>query len=113
MTSVIETGLNTTDNATVDVVTINNTTSTTLIAANPLRLDLTIDNGDNIMNMWVKLQAASVDDNKEWFFVLKGKPWIMSEHLKNAIFTGEVSGILNMGGTIDVQVIETTRDPLS
>ena len=88
------------------VVAANSSTSTTLSVANELRLDLTVDNGDNNQDIWVKLQTAATDNSKEWYLVERGTRWVMSQVLSEFIYLGEISGIFQSGGSNDVQVIE-------
>lgn len=95
MTRLIGSNRNTNDEATVSSgVTLNPTTSTTIAPANPDRMAFFVDNGDSNNKSWVKLQPASVDDEKKGIYltssVLGTSSWTMGP---DNIYTGEVSAI--------------------
>jgi len=69
-------------------ITVNDATSTTLLSVNEDRIYIAITATDN--NMWLKLQAASVDDDKKGIFIPKNFTY---ELFPRAIYTGEISGI--------------------
>lgn len=74
-------------------ITINSTTSTVIAAANPDRISFRVDNNEADKGAWVKLQAASVDNQKKGIW-LKGdkteSAYIMDP---DNIYTGEISAI--------------------
>ncbi len=73
-------------------ITLNASTSTTIIAINTSRIYFRFDNPSN-KNVWLKLQAASVDDDKKGIFVDKGGHWEMPV---DNIYNGEISGIADV-----------------
>ena len=93
---------NTTDIADVkDGVTLNSTTSTVIAEANPDRIFFFVDSNFSDKASWVKLQAASVDDNKKGIFLHekeKGKnDWKMPP---DTIYTGEICAIADSGSPV-------------
>ena len=76
-----------------DAITLNASTSVTIKVANTSRIYFRFDNTSN-KNVWLKLQAASVDDDKKGFFVDKGGYWRMPV---DTIYTGEISAIADVG----------------
>lgn len=102
-------GRNTNTNSTANVlagIVLNATTSTTVLAANPNRIAFHINNDDATAGCWIKLQAASVDNDKKGIFLgKKAEPdgrWDMSP---DNIYTGEVSAIA-VSGTPSVYITE-------
>ena len=101
---------NTNDSASVTEITTNPTTSTTAAAANKDRTYLHIDNNSNVTGVWVKLQAATEDDDKKGIYLSKNIAaeapgttyWEMTP---DNIYTGEVSVIAD-SGTPSVHVTE-------
>ncbi len=83
------------ENDTADIssaITLNPTTTTTIISANTARIYFTFNNPSN-KNVWLKLQAASVDNDKKGIFVEKGDPWVMPP---DNIYDGEISAIADV-----------------
>jgi len=92
------------ENDTADIssaITLNASTSTIIISANTARTFFRFDNPSN-KGVWLKLQAASVDDDKKGIFVPKGEHWPMPV---DTIYPGEISAIAEKG-TPDVYYTE-------
>jgi len=83
--------INTNDTGTISsAITLNATTSTTIQAANSSRIFFRIDNSST-KDVWLKLQAASVDNDKKGIFLKRlGDFWEMPP---DNIYTGEISAI--------------------
>jgi hypothetical protein len=91
------------DTATMsDAIVINKTTSTTLSVANADRTYLLICNTSS-KKVWVKLQAASVDNDKKGIFLKKETFW---EMVTDNVYTGEVSAIGDNDDNLDIYVTE-------
>lgn len=77
-----------------DPINLNSTTAVTIVAANPDRIFLDINNDNSANGFWVKLQAASVDDDKKGIFITSkvgSRPfWQMPN---DNVYTGEISAI--------------------
>lgn len=84
------------------VVTVNSGTSTTLVPADNQRTYLEISNPSN-QDVWIKLQAASVDNIKTGILLPPSERWRMGDNDK---YTGEVSAIMNIGGSKDIHITE-------
>ena len=81
------------DTATLSAaITLNNSTSTTITSSNTARIYFIFNNPSN-KNVWLKLQAASIDDDKKGIFVAKGDFWIMPA---DNIYIGEISSIADV-----------------
>ena len=104
---------NTNTDAVIATVEANNLTSTTLIAANPDRfcLNVSMDAGVSDINVYIKLQAASVDNVKAGIILSRRTigndkfdifRWDMTP---DNIYTGEIS-IISDVGTVDIHVTE-------
>ena len=102
--------INSNASATTTVITLNSLTSTTIAAeqiktdGRPNRIFFAVSNSSN-NDVWLKLQAASVDDLKKGIH-LPGignieSYWEMSDN----IYKGEISAIAE-SGTPDVHVVE-------
>lgn len=90
------------DTATISSgITLNITTSATVQALNTGRTFFRIDNPSN-KNIWLKLQAASVDNDAKGIFVAKGDSWEMP---MDNIYTGEISALAD----VDAPVVYTTE----
>lgn len=74
-------------------IALNNLTSVTVTVANSKRMNFTLSNASN-QQIWVKLQAASVDDDKKGIAILRGGFYEMPT---DNIYTGEVSAIAENG----------------
>ena len=70
-------------------ISLNSTTSTTILSANSMRIFVNISN-ESAQDVWIKLQAASVDNNKKWIMIFKWTNWQMPT---DNIYTGEISAI--------------------
>lgn len=84
------------ENDTSDIssaITLNASTTTTLTVSNTSRTYFIFNNPSN-KDVWLKLQAASVDDDKKGIFVERGDSWIMPP---DNIYNGEISAIANVG----------------
>ena len=80
-----------------DAITLNETTSTILSLADSDRIYVHVCNNDSQKEVWIKLQAASVDNDKKGFFLAtKGNA---DGHfvLDSAIYRGEISAIADSG----------------
>lgn len=83
-------------------IALNASTSTTVAAANTERLFIAIFNSSTSEDIWIKLQAASVDNDAKGIFVGgEGLYVITSPYL----YTGEISAISD-SGTPSVYVTE-------
>lgn len=107
MTIRIDRNKNTNDTAAMsDAITLNSTTTTTIAAANPDRNYILIHNNSAATACWIKLQAASVDDDKKGIFIDKSVPvpseWEMPV---DNIYIGEISAISD-SGSVDIFVTE-------
>lgn len=90
----IQRQINTNTTATISsAIALNNLTSVTVVNANTKRIFLFISNIGN-KDVWIKLQAASVDDDKKGIFIHAHESWKMPS---DNIYTGEVSGIADKG----------------
>lgn len=93
---------NVNDTATVaSAIVLSNTTTTTIAAANPKRMYFYVDHAGSNMSVRVKLQAASVDDDKKGIFLSSSeKGRIHWEMQSDNIYTGEISAIADNGTPI-------------
>lgn len=89
------------DEATTTVVSLNATTSTTLKTAGSQFIVFTVSNPSS-KQVWLKFQAASVDDLKEGIPVFARTVYEMP--LANK-YTGEISAIAD-SGTPDVHITQ-------
>ena len=99
MTLLVARNRNTNDTATVaSGVTLNATTSTVIAVANPDRMYFYADNNFSDKACFIKLQAASVDNDKKGIFLNEKEKgdtrWKMSP---DNIYTGEISAIADSG----------------
>ena len=98
---------NTNDEANIpSSITLNATTSTKIADANTRRIFFHVNNNTASDAIWIKLQAASVDNDKKGIYLQKkdlpdGR-WQMPP---DNIYTGEISAIAD-SGTPDVFVTE-------
>ena len=77
-------------------VAVNNSTSTTLVILTKFDSLMVMTNDGN-QDVWVKLQAASVDDDKKGFIVYKGTTTELD--LEKINYPGEVSAITANGNS--------------
>jgi hypothetical protein len=82
-------------------ISLNALTSTTIITANGNRIFFAITN-NGAKNIWLKLQAASVDNDKKGIYIPKQTYWEMP---MDNIYTGEISAI-SISGTPDIYYTE-------
>lgn len=98
MANIIGRNVNCKDTATITSVTLNATTSTTILAANDKRIAFHVNNDDSSVTVWIKLQAASVDNDKKGIFLNKkalvNSQWEMTP---DNIYVGEISAIADTG----------------
>jgi len=92
--------VNVTDTAVVaSGVALNTSTSTTISVANAERIVLHVSNDSNANGFWLKMQAASVDDDKKGIFITgkvqSNASWTMPP---DNIYTGEISAIADADG---------------
>ena len=89
-----------------DGVELNNSTIVTIAAANDQRIFFHVNNNSSLQAAWIKLQAASVDDDKKGIILLKRlEPNGRWEMPSENIYTGEISAIAD-NGTPTVYVTE-------
>lgn len=92
-----------TDSVTMpNTISLNATTSTTLISANANRIGLIISDTHNSQGFYIKFQSASVDNDKKGIFLGAGRTFELPQDL---LYKGEVSAIAN-SEAVDVTVIE-------
>lgn len=84
---------NRSDEASQGTVALNSATAVTVAVANATRISFRFDNPSN-QGVWLKLQAASIDNVKTGIFVEKGEPWPMD---RDNPYTGEISAIAAFG----------------
>ncbi len=89
---------NANDKAEVTVVTLNSTTSVVLAQANPNRVFFRADNNGNNNGVWLKLQPASLDDDKKGIYLSKNIPSeapgeVCWEMPTDNVYTGEICAI--------------------
>jgi len=93
---------NTNDTATLSsAVALNATTSTTVAVSLSERIVFTFSNPGN-KDVWLKLQAASVDNDMKGIFIPRNGYWEMPT---DNIYTGEISAIA-VSGTPSVHITE-------
>lgn len=100
MIQLIGRNVNTNDTTLVpDGIVLNATTSVKIADANPDRIFFRVDNNFNNMAVWVKLQAASVDDDQKGIFLqaLALRGFTIWEMPPDNIYTGEISAIADAG----------------
>jgi len=71
-------------------ITLNATTSTTILAADITRIKVIVHNDGN-NDVWIKFQAASVDNDKKGFIITRRTTRDIMDG--NDIYTGEISAI--------------------
>jgi len=89
-------GRNTNQNDTAvlsNAIVLNNTTSIKVADALNTRINFSFSNNSN-KDVWLKLQAASIDNDKKGIFVPRNGYWEMTP---DNIYTGEISAIANSG----------------
>ena len=103
MTTFKERTTNTNDTATISSVALNSSTSVKLVDANPNRLffNVTIDWSSSDNSIYIKLKAASIDNNKVWIWIWRrlDEDWsyfkVDWEMPTDNIYTGEISAIMS------------------
>ena len=90
---------NSSDEATTTTITLNDSTSTLIKAAGAFFTRFEVSNQSN-RDVYIKLQAASVDNIKEGEFLPRGSVWTMPE---DQLYIGEISAIAD-AGTPDITV---------
>jgi hypothetical protein len=101
MTLFRERTTNSNDSATLTSVALNTTTSTKIVDAcsNGCKIFVAVSNNSEA-NVWLKLQAASVDNDKKGIFLPSGCYW---ESVPDNIYVGEISAIADdVSGTINI-----------
>ncbi len=101
MTNKIGRTRNWNDSVSTTVVALNSTTATKIADTNNSRISFKVNNNDNQL-VYIKYQAASVDDDKEGD-ELPAKSSIKMD--VDNIYRGEISAIAN-SGTPDVTILE-------
>lgn len=74
-------------------ISLNASTSTVIAVANTKRIFFAVSNDSN-QKIWLKLQAAGIDNLKKGIPLGKGGHWEMP--IQN-IYTGEISAIADVG----------------
>ena len=100
MTFVIGGNRNVNDTASIPAgITLNATTSVKIADANEDRMFFRVDNDSNMNDVWVKLQAASVDDDQKGIFLQDFPTGTVTawEMPPDNIYTGEISAIADSG----------------
>ena len=82
-------------------IALNTSTSTILSGAFVRRIFFAVSNSSN-KDIWLKLQAASVDNDKKGIFVPRNSYWEMQQ---DNIYIGEISAIANIGAP-DIYITE-------
>ena len=99
MTATIGTSTNTNNVAVIDEITVNNATSVKILdavpAGQPPHIKVVVTN-QNANDLWVKFQAASVDNDKKGILITQKKSVTIMEG--SDIYIGEVSAIYAGGG---------------
>ena len=94
--------LNTTDTATLgSAVALNSSTSIKLVDSLSDRIFFSLSNTTN-KDVWLKLQAANIDNDAKGIYVPRGGYWEMPA---DNIYTGEISAIA-VSGTPSVYITE-------
>lgn len=95
---------NITDTAVTDVVNVNSSTAQTLVAANPDRIGLIVSNDSN-QELWIRYYPAADDNDQKGIFLENNRSghWEMPT---DNIYTGEVSVIMDSGGTKTISFTE-------
>lgn len=105
--------INTTDSATSQAIALNSSTAVKIADANDHRIffNVTIDWSSGDESIYIKLQAASVDNNKTWIWIGRrlDEDWsyfkVDWEMPTDNIYTWEISAIMS-SGTHTVHVTE-------
>ena len=90
---------NTNDTVTIsDAIALNSSTSIKIADANPNRIFIHVHNDNGSEKVWVKLQAASVDNDKKGIWLnskgLMPQFWTMPV---DNVYTGEICAIADSG----------------
>jgi hypothetical protein len=102
MPKFIQRTTNTNDSTTASVaIALNATTTVKIQDSNLNRIFFALSNNSS-QDVWLKLQAASVDNDKVGIFLPKKSYWEMPT---DNIYTGEISAIADIG-TPNVYVLE-------
>ena len=88
---------NTNDVATITTIVLNDSTSTTVAPPNVNRTFIHITNADAVKAAWVKLQPASVDNDKKGVFLAARGSGPGLTMTPDNIYTGEISAIADQG----------------
>jgi len=101
MAKLIGKNSNTNDTATLSSgISVGGTTSTIILATQAAsdqpRIKVIVTNDSNF-DVWIKLQAASVDNDKKGFLVYRNSTVTIMED--SDIYTGEISAINNIAAT--------------
>lgn len=85
--------ININDDPTIALVSLNSSTSTIVAAGNPDRMKFAVSNLSN-KDIFLKEQAASVDDDKKGHLIRSMGYW---EMIPDNVYTGEFSAIAKSG----------------
>ena len=99
MTAMIGRNVNSNDVAIIsDSIELNTSTSVVIAQANPNRIYFHVNNDSSKEACWIKLQGASVDNNKKGIFLNeKEKPDTRWDMPIDNVYTGEISAIAEKG----------------
>lgn len=79
-------------------ISLNSATSTVILAANPNRMSFDVNNNFSNQAAWIKLQAATTDNDKKGIFLNKKNAGVSSwQMVPDNIYTGEISAIADSG----------------
>ena len=91
MTIILSRYRNLNDTATLsNAIELNSSTSVKIADASSDRVFFCVNNDNAVNGVWIKLQAASVDDDKKGIFVGGRASWLMPT---DNIYTGEICAI--------------------
>jgi len=99
MTAMVGRNVNSNDTAIInDGVELNTSTSMVIAPANPSRIYFHVNNDSSKEACWIKLQAASIDNDKKGIFLnKKEKPDTRWDMPNDNVYTGEISAIAEKG----------------
>lgn len=91
--------------ATITEYTLSDTVSTTISVAKDERTMFIID-GRPEKGVWIKLQAASVDNDKKGIYMNELEKGDSRWEMTDKNYTGEISAIANSSGVVKISVTE-------
>lgn len=94
---------NTNDDPNRVAVSVDSTTAQLLFIANPRRIEVIVSNSSN-QACWVRLQTAATDNVGRDIFIIPGISKVITGN--DNVYTGEISVIMNVGGTKTIHGVE-------